>query len=352
MLATIFSYLRFPLIICLQIVFFTIFFVKNSQAFQSASRNHISVVGSSTVYPFAATIAEKFGRQKKFRTPTIEATGTGGGFKLFCSGIGFDFPDFSNASRKIEESELVRCAENNIKNIGEIKIGYDGIVLANSILGKKFSLSKEQIFFALADKIPYRGKLVNNHFRKWNEIDKNLPDIEIRVYGPPSTSGTRDAFVELVLEKACIDLTDFIIAYPNKKIRQKKCHTIRSDGTFIEAGENDNLILQKLRNDKNAFGIFGFSFLEENKNSIQATAIENIEPTFKTIVNNQYSVSRPLFIYFKREHFELVRGMKEFIYEIVSKDTLGANGYLVQKGLISLSDSELNQLRNKILKGL
>jgi len=328
------------------------FELQSNSFFKNSSRNYISIVGSSTVYPFTATIAEKFGRQKKFRTPTVESTGTGGGFKLFCSGIGFEFPDFSNASRKIETSELKRCEENNIKNISEIKIGYDGIVLANSVAGKKFHLTKEQIFLALAEKVPNRGKLVDNPFKKWSEIDYRLPSIEIRVYGPPSTSGTRDAFVELVLEKACANLPEFITAYPDKKIRQNKCHTIRSDEVFIEAGENDNLILQKLRNDKDAFGIFGFSFLEENKNSIQASTIENIEPSFETIVNNKYSVSRPLFIYFKREHFDLALGMREFIREIVSKDTLGSDGYLVQKGLIPLSDSELNQLRNETLKGL
>ncbi len=320
--------------------------------FKNSSRNYISIVGSSTVYPFAATIAEKFGRQKKFRTPTVESTGTGGGFKLFCSGVGVEFPDFSNASRKIEESELERCTENNVKDIGEIKIGYDGIVLANSLAGKKFHLTRKQIFLALAERIPYRGKLIDNPFRKWNEIDSRLPAIAIRVYGPPSTSGTRDAFVELVLEKACADLPEFIETYPDQKIRQKKCHTIRSDEIFIEAGENDNLILQKLRNDKDAFGIFGFSFLEENKNSIQAATIENIEPSFETIISTKYSVSRPLFIYFKREHFDLIPGMKEFIREIVSKDTLGADGYLVQKGLIPLSNSELKKLRDETLKNL
>ena len=190
--------------------------------FKNSSRNYISVVGSSTVYPFTATIAEKFGRQKKFRTPTIESTGTGGGFKLFCGGIGFEFPDLSNASRKIEASELARCEESGIKNLGEIKIGYDGIVLANSITGKKFHLTKEHIFLALAEKVPHRGKLIENPFHKWSEIDSRLPATEIRVYGPPSTSGTRDAFVELVLEKACVNLPTFVETFPDKKIRQKK----------------------------------------------------------------------------------------------------------------------------------
>lgn len=337
-----------------------LFFVSTNYSFAGSqnlflknnSRNYISIVGSSTVYPFTATVAEKFGRRKKFHTPTVESTGTGGGFKLFCSGVGSEFPDFSNASRKIEDSELNNCQKNGINNPGEIKIGYDGIVLANSISGKKINLTKEHIFLALAEKIPFHGKLIDNPFHKWSEINRNLPNTEIRIYGPPSTSGTRDAFVELVLEKACVNLAVFVENYPDKKIRQKKCHTIRSDGAFIEAGENDNLILQKLRNDKNALGIFGFSFLEENKNTIQAANIDGVEPNFDTIIKSKYSVSRPLFIYFKREHFDLVPGMKEFIREIVSKDTLGADGYLMQKGLIPLSDSELKKLRDEILAGL
>ncbi len=320
--------------------------------FSNKSRNYISIVGSSTVYPFSAAIAEKFGRQKKFRTPTVEATGTGGGFKLFCSGVGFEFPDFSNASRKIEESEIERCAENGIKNVGEIKIGYDGIVLANSVAGKKFTLSKRQIFLALADKIPYRDKLIANPFYKWNQIDPSLPSTRIRVYGPPSTSGTRDSFVELVLEKACINIKEFVSFYPNTKIRQGKCRTIRSDGTFIEAGENDNLILQKLHNDHDALGIFGFSFLIENKNSIQAATVDGVAPSFDSIISGKYSISRPLFIYFKREHLDKTPGMREFINAIVSKDALGPDGYLMQKGLIPLSDSELKKMRDEILKGL
>jgi len=337
----------------LSILFTTTLFAFSANAeFKNSSRNHLSIVGSSTVYPFTSKIAEKFGQQKKFRTPAVESTGTGGGFKLFCSGIGFGFPDFSNASRKIEPSELKSCTENNIRNVGEIKIGYDGIVIANAVSGKKFHLTKAQIFLALADQIPSKGKLIKNPFRKWSEVDKKLPIMDIRVYGPPSTSGTRDAFVELVLEKACTDLPEFVAAFPDKKNRQKQCHAVRSDGVFIEAGENDNLIVQKLRNDKDAFGIFGFSFLEENKNSIQAATIENVEPSFNAIISNKYSVSRPLFIYFKREHFDLVPGMKEFIREIVGKNALGSGGYLVQKGLIPLSDSELKKLRDEVLKGL
>lgn len=325
---------------------------QKSQAFESAARNYLSVVGSSTVYPFVSAIAEKFGRDKKFKTPTIESTGTGGGFKLFCGGVGFAFADFADASRKIEASEIENCKKNGVKKIGEIKIGYDGIVLAISNSTQKFNLTKQQIFLALAEKVPQNGKLINNPYHKWNDINPSLPAKAIRVYGPPSTSGTRDAFVELAMERACIGLAEFIAAYPNKDVRKKQCHLMRSDGKFIEAGENDNLIVQKLKNDKDAIGIFGFSFLGENKNSIQGLNIDLIEPNFANILSGKYAMSRPLFVYYKADHLDLAPGMRQFIREIVAKDALGNSGYLAKKGLIPLSDSELKKIKDETLKNL
>ncbi len=324
-----------------------------SNIFQPSQRKYISVVGSSTVYPFAAVIAEKFGRRySKYRTPTIEATGTGGGFKLFCAGVGYQFPDFVNASRPVKASEYKNCQKNGVKKITEIKIGYDGIVIANSKKAKPIHLTKYQLFLALADKVPQNGKLVPNFYKKWSDISPKLPDHEIRVYGPPPSSGTRDAFVELGLEKTCSWLKEFRVAFPNKKIRKKKCHLIRSDGHFIEAGENDNLILQKLLNDKEAFGIFGFSFLNENKTRIQAAAINRVLPSIYNIKTQRYKISRPLFIYFKPQHLELIKGSKEFVQAIISPDAVGANGFLVQKGLIPLSYYELSRIRNKVLRSV
>jgi phosphate transport system substrate-binding protein len=325
--------------------------------FSATKRNQISMVGSSTVYPFAATIAEEFGRNAKSKknnqltkTPIVESTGTGGGFKLFCSGIGYQYPDFINASREIQKSEIAKCAENKISDPVEIKIGYDGIVLANSVKGKNFSLTKNQIFLALADKVfdPKTNKLVDNFYKKWSEIDENLPNVKILVYGPPSSSGTRDAFVELVMEESCIDLKEMIDAYPDKKIRQKKCHLIRSDGVFVEAGENDNLIVQKLINDSEALGIFGFSFLEENHDYVKAALIDDVVANFDNIANNRYKVSRPLFIYFKKEHLDLIPNMREFISEIISPEAIGIEGYLLQKGLIPLNNSELKKVRENV----
>lgn len=345
----------------LLVVILFIFTANKAFAFgvAASSRNYISIVGSSTVYPFAAVIAEEFGRNAKIKnpkakTPIVEATGTGGGFKLFCSGVGYNYPDFSNASRPIEKSEIKKCAESGVNDVVEIKIGYDGIVLANSIKGIKYNLTKAQIFLALADEIPdaNSGNLVKNNYQKWSDVDKNLPEIDIAIYGPPSTSGTRDAFVELVMEEPCMALEQYKTVYQDKKIRQKKCHTIRSDGKFIEAGENDNLIVQKLKNDKDALGIFGFSFLEENHEVIQSALINNVVPSFENIVSGSYPVSRPLFIYFKKEHLSLIPQMREFVKEIISKDTIGKDGYLLQKGLIPLTDDELKKVSLEVERGL
>ena len=320
--------------------------------FSPKPRHHISIVGSSTVYPFMAVVSETFGREKNFRTPIIESTGTGGGFKLFCSGIGYEFPDFVNASRAIKNSELEKCLANKI-NPQEIKIGYDGIVLATAKDGLQFKLTSSQIFLAIAENVPDKtGKMVKNFYQKWNEIDSSLPSTPIAIYGPPSTSGTRDAFVELVMIKACDNIPKIIKNYPDSKIRHKKCQIIRSDGAFMEAGENDNLIVQKLKNNPQALGILGFSFLQENKKTIQPVIIDNFAPTFENIVSNKYKISRPLFVYFKPEHLNLIKGMSEFIAEIVNKNTLGNQGYLLQTGLLPLSDQEIAKMEAELRKNL
>ena len=331
------------------IIFFAIEYNSYAFSFKQESRSHIQIVGSSTVYPFTSVIAESFGRDSQYRTPIVEATGTGGGLKLLCSGIGFNYPDISNASRSIKKSEIKNCQENGIRNIIEAKIGYDGIVLANIISGLQLNLSKKDIFLALASKIPNdKNQLIDNPYNRWKEINPNLPDVEIAVYGTPPTSGTRDAFVELVMEKACINLSAFRKKHPDKKSRKKACHLIRSDGKFIEAGENDNLIVKKLKSNPKALGIFGFSFLSENKDSIKAATIDNITPSFDSIVKGSYKISRPLYIYFKGEHLDLIPGMREFAKEVISKNTIGFDGYLLQKGLIPLSNLESKKMRDRM----
>jgi phosphate transport system substrate-binding protein len=300
----------------------------------------IRAVGSSTVYPFVTVAAEEFGRSGKFKTPIVESTGTGGGFKLFCEGVGDDSADIANASRAIKSSEIELCTKNGVNDITEIKIGYDGIVIANVVGENKFELNKAQVFQALAKEIPVDGKLVANTNKKWSDIDASFPDTKIEVYGPPPTSGTRDAFVELVMQKACVDLPEFKVAYADTKELEKACHAIREDGAYVEAGENDNLIVQKLTGNKDAVGIFGYSFLEENSSTLQGHKIDGVEPTFENISSGAYPASRPLFVYVKNAHFKTTTGLKEFAQELISEKAIGQEGYLVEKGLIPLTAEE------------
>lgn len=342
--------MRKSLRILLPLVFLTISLsVQNAVAAIVNSRDYITMVGSSTVYPFATIIAEEFGAEDKFKIPTVESIGTGGGFKLFCLGLGYEYPDFADASRRIESGELEKCRKNGVKELIEIKIGYDGIVLANSIDGMKYDLSKEEIFLALAKQVPQNGKLVDNFYQRWSQINPKLPNSKILIYGMPPTSGTRDSFVEMVMNEVCDHKKEYIAAYDNFAIRSKKCKIIRGDDKFIEVGENPNLIIQKLKNNQNALGIFGFSYLAQNRNVIKPVTINGVSPSFETIASNSYKLSRPLFIYAKKQHINMIPGMKEMILAIISKDNIGKDGYLLEKGLVPLTDKELASVRKDTL---
>ncbi len=312
------------------------------------ARDQIRVVGSSTVYPFATVVAEEFGTKTDFRTPIIEVTGTGGGFKLFCGGAGNQFPDIANASRNIKDSEVQLCKTNGVNNPIEIKIGYDGITLANSVEGEKYNLTKKQIFTALAKKVPVDGKLVDNPNKTWKDVDASLPAKKIEVYGPPPTSGTRDAFAEIVMDSVCEQLPEFKKEFANDDARKKACQLLREDGAYIESGENDNLIVQKLRNNHDALGIFGFSYLDQNGATIQGSHVDGVAPTFENIASGKYSVSRSLFIYAKAEHLKQVNGLKEFLKEFVSDEAVGEEGYLSAKGLMPLKPEESETVRKKV----
>ena len=299
------------------------------------ARDTVNVVGSSTVYPFATVVAERFGRNTNFPTPKLESTGFGGGLKLFCAGIGTQHPDITNASRRMKKSEFELCQSNGVKEITEVKIGADGIVIANSKDAEKLDLSLKQVFLALAKEVPDpKGgdKLVANPFQKWSDIDSSLPNLEISVMGPPPTSGTRDAFVEIAMEGGCKTF-DFIKAM-EKKDMKSVCHSMREDGPFVEAGENDNLIVQRLAQDKDTLGIFGYSFLMENSSQIQAATIGGVEPTPETIADEDYPVARSLFFYIKNAHVGVVPGIKEYAEEFTTEGAWGDNGYLVDVGLI------------------
>ena len=313
----------------------------------ASGRDYVTIVGSSTVYPFATTVAEQFGRTSKFKTPKIESTGSGGGMKLFCAGLGIETPDITNASRRIKKSEYEKCQKNGVKDIVEVKIGYDGIVLANSKAAPKMALTKKDIYLALAKEVPDpKGskKLVANPYTTWKEVDSSLPDTKIEVLGPPPTSGTRDAFVELAMEGGCKKI-DWIKAMKktDKKLFKAVCNTVREDGAYIEAGENDNLIVQKLEANPRAIGIFGFSFLDQNGDKIQGSLVDGEEPTFENIATGKYPVSRPLYFYVKKAHVGVIPGMTEYLAEFTSDKAWGEEGYLADKGLIPMPAKERKQ---------
>ena len=319
-----------------------------------SARDYISIVGSSTVYPFATVVAEQFGKTTRYKTPKIESTGSGGGLKLFCSGVGVEHPDITNASRRIKQSELEKCRANGVAEIVEVKIGYDGIVLANSKRVVPMKLTRKDIFLALAKEVPDpKGgeKLVANPYRTWKDVNPSLPNIKIEVLGPPPTSGTRDAFVELAMEGGAKSFGWLkALRKKNKKQFQAVAHTIREDGAYIEAGENDNLIVQKLAANPNAIGIFGFSFLDQNTDKIQGSFVDGMQPTFEAIASGDYPVSRPLFFYVKKAHIGVIPGMKGYLTEFTSEKAWGPEGYLADKGMIPMPDAERYKYRADVAK--
>ena len=306
------------------------------------ARDQIRIVGSSTVFPFSTTVAERFGKSTDFKTPVVESTGSGGGLKLFCAGVGVQHPDITNSSRRIKASEVTMCAENGVADIVEVKIGYDGIVIANSKKATQYDLTLKDLFLALAKDVPDgNGKLIPNPYTTWNDVNPDLPSTKIEVLGPPPTSGTRDAFVELALEGGCKSF-DWIKALKKSDNNRYKaiCHTIREDGAYVEAGENDNLIVQKLEANPDALGIFGFSFLDQNTDKVQGSKIEGVEPEFELIAEGEYPVSRPLYFYVKKAHVGVIPGIAEFLAEFTSDKAVGEDGYLADKGLIPMPDDE------------
>lgn len=316
-------------------------------AFAQSGRDYVYVVGSSTVYPFATVVAERFGRGTEFKTPKVESTGSGGGLKLFCDGVGVDHPDVTNSSRAIKQSEVDSCAANGVTEIIEVKVGYDGIVMANALNAESVALSRADIFMALAKEVPGAsdGELIENPNETWADINPALPDVRIEVLGPPPTSGTRDAFVELAMEGGCKSVAWIAALKKTDKNRYKAiCHTIREDGAFVEAGENDNLIVQKLEANPNAFGIFGFSFLDQNMEKVKGALVDGVAPTFDAIADGDYPVSRPLFFYVKKAHVDVIPGLRGYLREFTSERAWGEEGYLSDRGLIPMPDDERGEV--------
>ena len=312
------------------------------------ARDQIRIVGSSTVFPFSTAVAEEFGRTTDNKTPVVESTGSGGGLKLFCAGVGVDHPDITNASRRIKASEVERCAENGVTDITEVKIGYDGVVLANARATDRLSITLQQLFLALAKDVPADGGMVPNPNRTWSDIDPSLPAARIEVLGPPPTSGTRDAFVELAMEGGCKTFPAIeALEQEDERAYKAVCHAIREDGAFVEAGENDNLIVQKLEANPNALGIFGYSFLEQNRDKVQGSAIDGVEPDFDTISDGDYPVSRSMYFYVKKAHVGVIPGIEEFVATFTDEDAWGPYGYLADKGLIPLPDADREAMRDQ-----
>ena len=314
----------------------------------AVARDTISIVGSSTVYPFATVVAERFGSNTEFNTPKLESTGSGGGMKLFCQGIGTQHPDITNASRRMKTSEFELCQKNGVTDITEFRIGSDGIVIASSRNAENLNLTLKQLFLALGEKVPVDGKWVANPHQNWSDIDSSLPNKPIRVMGPPPTSGTRDSFNELALAGGCEKLPE--TEAMSKDERKAVCESIREDGAFIEAGENDNLIVQKLMTDTGMYGVFGYSFLEENHDRLQAAVLEGVEPTMENIASDKYPVARSLFFYVKKAHVGVVPGISEYVAEFTSNAAMGRNGYLKDVGLIVPTREQLMELMEKAEK--
>ncbi len=315
----------------------------------ASSRKFISIVGSSTVYPFAKIVAGKFAKKTTMPIPELKSTGSGGGLKLFCVGGGPGNPDITNASRRIKKAEYNQCLNNGIKEIVEVKIGYDGIVIANSKQSPLLRLTTKDIFLALAKKVPDIGqeKLISNPYTYWNEVNPALPPLKIKVYGPPPTSGTRDAFEELAMEKGCRSFLWIKALKKRHKERFKDiCHTVREDGVYIDAGENDNLIVDKLEENQHVLGIFGYSYLDQNHEQIQGSYIDSYAPTFENISSGAYPLSRPLFFYVKKDRAESVPGLKQYMDEFTNDTTWGSKGYLLLKGLIPMSEQDRLKYRN------
>ncbi|MDQ6955008.1 MAG: substrate-binding domain-containing protein [Mariprofundaceae bacterium] len=320
---------------------------------QAQANDQIHIVGSSTVYPFASYVAEEFGATTRFKTPVIESTGSGGGMKLFCAGNGMKTPDITNASRRMKGKEFKLCAKNGVSDITEVVIGFDGIVVAQSKKNSDINLTRKDILLAVAAEVPSKdgSKLIANPYKFWDQINSNLPHRPITFYGPPTSSGTRDAFSDLVMKKLTKKMDVYTKLYKADKKKNKgykKYKTIRQDGVYVPSGENDNLIVQKLIKDKNAFGIFGYSFLEENSDRISAATIEGITAEPRNISSGKYPVSRSLYFYTKNSHANKTSGMYDYVKMFVGEGMIGEEGNLSEIGLIPLPEANRNETRKRV----
>ena len=301
------------------------------QVSHAQSRDRVRVVGSSTVYPFATTVAEVFGRSGRWKTPIVESTGTGGGFKLFCKGAGVATADITDASRPMTDGERQSCARNGVGPVIGIRIGSDGIIIASKIGGDPLALTRDQLFRAVAKTVPLSGALVANPYHRWNEIDPRLPNRPISILGPAPNHGTRDAFAALAMAPPCERHTE--VRRLSKEEQHIACQRVREDGVWIDVAGDYQLMLGKLANDPQAVAVLTFAYLDQNRNTIQAARIDGVAPTFQSIGAWTYPLSRPLFLYVKQRHVGYIPGLAEYVQEFVSDRAAGTQGYLIDKGL-------------------
>ncbi len=311
----------------------------------------IRIVGSSTVYPFSTKVAQEFKNKTGFNV-VVESTGSGGGHKLFCEGAGANTADMTNSSRRQKKSEFDMCQDNGVEEIVEIKVGFDGIVVANAIDAATMNMPSKDLFLALAKEVPTSDTdctMQPNPYTKWSEIDSNLPDTTIEVFGPPPTSGTRDAFVEIAMErgaKAVPCLAE--LGKTDKKAFGTIAHTLREDGNWIDGGENDNAIVQTLVNTPSALGVFGYSFLNQNSDKVKGALIDDVAPTFDNIASGEYPIARSLYVYMKKANIEGTPGLQEYALEFTSEQASGPGGYLEELGLIPLPDAQRAEVRSNV----
>ncbi|MCH8491365.1 MAG: substrate-binding domain-containing protein [Oceanicaulis sp.] len=336
---------------------------------RGGGRQGLRIVGSSTVFPFTTAVAENFGAKTEFPTPVVESVGTGGGMNLFCAGVGLDYPDLTGASRRMLATEFQLCRDNGVTSITEIRIGFDGIVIANSTDAEPVDFDLEDIYLALAAEIPMPvtdsgeamftpagalregvshadlaghdcGTFIANPYRRWSEVDPNLPAERIEVFGPPPTSGTRDAWIELGINGGARKISCMAEMRASDRVRfNALASRLREDGAWIDAGEDDNVIVRTVNNTPGMFGVFGYSYLEQNADRVQGAEIDRVSPTYDLISSGEYPISRSMYVYVKNQHDGIVPGLREFIEELTDDEAWGPFGYLADRGLIALPEA-------------
>ena len=321
----------------------------------AVARDQVQIAGSSTVLPYAKIVAETFGETfPDFKTPIVESGGSSGGLKEFCKGVGPDTIDIANSSRPIKDSEVEACKAAGVTEIQEVKIGYDGIVFATDAGNADLKLEPKDLYQALAAEVVVDGKLVANPYKKWSEVNKDLPDAEIAAYIPGEKHGTREVFEEKILAKGCKDVgaLDAIKAVvADEKEQHAKCVAVRKDGLAVDIDGDYTETLARIAANKSGIGVFGLSFYENNADKLKVATVNGIVPSTETIASGEYPVSRPLFFYVKKAHLGVIAGLKEYVEFFTSDDMIGPDSPLAEYGLVAAPDAEREEIRKAFVDG-